>query len=264
MLNMAYDYAKNFNPRTPAKECDDQSVQHRSPSFYFNPRTPAKECDIPDSMEIHCVDRFQSTHPREGVRRFCLSITTIISYFNPRTPAKECDGLAVTLGLFCWNFNPRTPAKECDLASFQSFSLPSRISIHAPPRRSATTLTHVLKLRAIYFNPRTPAKECDLTTYLTTYLLGYFNPRTPAKECDTSVKIATHSPQSFQSTHPREGVRPGDGRHGSIRTVYFNPRTPAKECDVYAAAVTGKADPDFNPRTPAKECDDDILGDEDY
>ena len=138
MLNMAYDYAKNFNPRTPAKECDDQSVQHRSPSFYFNPRTPAKECDIPDSMEIHCVDRFQSTHPREGVRRFCLSITTIISYFNPRTPAKECDGLAVTLGLFCWNFNPRTPAKECDLASFQSFSLPSRISIHAPPRRSAT------------------------------------------------------------------------------------------------------------------------------
>ena len=46
----------------------------------------------------------------------------------------------------------------------------------------------------------------------------------------------------FQSTHPREGVRPQSGGFDRLRRNYFNPRTPAKECDWKRDELTGKND----------------------
>ena len=127
----------------------------------FNPRTPAKECDSNYVRLFDIFSLFQSTHPREGVRRWWHNQTTAINYFNPRTPAKECDTRSSYLTQVSKHFNPRTPAKECDAPRvtnklmtilFQSthpregvrqhegwtISKVVLISIHAPPRRSAT------------------------------------------------------------------------------------------------------------------------------
>ena len=103
----------------------------------FNPRTPAKECDwIRTGLPIIAL-KFQSTHPREGVRRRFLLGHQLPAYFNPRTPAKECDDFKRRDTTNLMDFNPRTPAKECDV-----------------------TLISGLK-PFTNFNPRTPAKECD-------------------------------------------------------------------------------------------------------
>ena len=130
----------DFNPRTPAKECDRLGDSVPLRQSYFNPRTPAKECDatplIPEFnrsfISIHAPPRrsatysfltlsstvliFQSTHPREGVRQ----------------------GVPNHMVIGTRNFNPRTPAKECDLLVGVLFVFEFLISIHAPPRRSAT------------------------------------------------------------------------------------------------------------------------------
>ena len=83
---------------------------------------------------------FQSTHPREGVRRLTIrKVIVDMINFNPRTPAKECDKENAMSTLEIRNFNPRTPAKECDDCPL--------------PRLIVFT----------DFNPRTPAKECDLS-----------------------------------------------------------------------------------------------------
>ena len=112
------------------------------------------------------------------------------------------------------HFNPRTPAKECDGKKIALRDSSKIISIHAPPRRSATAALAGRGPLLRHFNPRTPAKECDVVVVVSNPTIWYFNPRTPAKECD-SFRICFNRP-------------PND----------FNPRTPAKECD---SSLTSRA-----------------------
>ena len=138
----------NFNPRTPAKECDPRE----------GVRLEVQPCRLRrDPISIHAPPRRSATFRLPLTKyRFVISIhapprrsaTGVHGgrvppehYFNPRTPAKECDLGLRALCMIRTYFNPRTPAKECDVPLSAS-SMAVIISIHAPPRRSATWVCH--------------------------------------------------------------------------------------------------------------------------
>ena len=150
-----------------------------------------------------------NSHIREGVRLLLTLLGTHgLDYFNPRTPAKECDVVrqlnTLEVHLISIHAPPRRSATR---PNGPSTGHQYQISIHAPPRRSATPTEGSVQDVSLYFNPRTPAKECDQVWLTTRSKSRYFNPRTPAKECDAGRVVFL------------------------VANLYFNPRTPAKECD---------------------------------
>ena len=129
------------------------------------------------------------------------------TYFNPRTPAKECDaiycGITTRQGAF-QSTHPREGVRQSTV-SIPVVSLP--ISIHAPPRRSATTgrckpsFPYEISIHAPPRRSATSSRQTASRDH------RYFNPRTPAKECDLISFLSCVVVLIFQSTHPREGVR---------------------------------------------------------
>ena len=167
-------------------------------------------------MSTHLIGSgvFQSTHPHEGVRRYNFQpLPDLLSLFQSTHPH---EGVRLASAVVCFRyflyFNPRTPTKECDVVSVLRCGSKSKISIHAPPRRSAT---RYLKPTAsccgisIHAPPRRSA-----TTVLNRFDVIYvkdFNPRTPTKECDFPAIDIPPLRAIFQSTHPHEGVRQAKG-----------------------------------------------------
>ena len=135
-------------------------------SIHAPPRRSATHC----CGCLPCLQvKFQSTHPREGVR---LS-------------------LAVTLGLFCWNFNPRTPAKECDRSS--SDTGPRNLDFNPrTPAKECDRLGDSVPLRQSYFNPRTPAKECDATPLIPEFNRSFISIHAPPRRSATIRYSALH------------------------------------------------------------------------
>ena len=198
-------------------------------SIHAPPRRSATHC----CGCLPCLQvKFQSTHPREGVRlSLAVTLGLFCWNFNPRTPAKECDRSSSDTGPRNLDFNPRTPAKECDNLQPQVTLTGLTISIHAPPRRSATDLeilSRCVKAISIHAPPRRSA--------------------TPPRLSQNSIEVL------FQSTHPREGVRPYDIQlymMYSFISIHAPPRRSATF--LWMSSTVFKSH--FNPRTPAKECD---------
>ena len=132
----------------------------------------------------------------------CLTLVTISIHAPPRRSATHS---TTPMKQSRTDFNPRTPAKECDLIRFNQLD----------PSTS-------------YFNPRTPAKECDQGTFTSTPSGIHFNPRTPAKECDLVTKRILITDDLFQSTHPREGVRPQHIANRELHLLHIGCQTAEK------------------------------------
>ena len=129
------------------------------------------------------------------------------AHFNPRTPAKECDQMMADMDQFVPYISIHAPPRRSATEVLIMYQPTNAISIHAPPRRSAT-LCRLSRLEpSENFNPRTPAKECDCNWSVIQGARSNFNPRTPAKECDLPSLPGSPTGTTFQSTHPREGVR---------------------------------------------------------
>ena len=150
---------------------------------------------------------FQSTHPREGVR---LRFQPVRFY-------------VMTL------FQSTHPREGVRHQQTMDFFLSEFISIHAPPRRSATSgLQHEdLHKQFQSTHPRegvrpASAAQADIVTV--------FQSTHPREGVRPALAGAQNVQILFQSTHPREGVR-RDGQIHPVQAVHFNPRTPAKECD---------------------------------
>ena len=178
---------------------------------------------------------FQSTHPREGVRR--QSALTRRPYFNisiHAPPRRSATVYADKVTVSVTTFQSTHPREGVRHWSDHFDQLHLSISIHAPPRRSATDLeilSRCVKAISIHAPPRRSA--------------------TPPRLSQNSIEVL------FQSTHPREGVRPYDIQlymMYSFISIHAPPRRSATF--LWMSSTVFKSH--FNPRTPAKECDRNI------
>ena len=156
--------------------------------FYFNPRTPAKECDLFISP-YSCVNAaFQSTHPREGVRLGFAWSNTSWLLFQSTHPREGVRLLFDHLKLLVGSISIHAPPRRSATHRRKRSDFRPIISIHAPPRRSATS-TNGARFRAFIFQSTHPREGVRRWS-------GCFS------GCQSL----------FQSTHPREGVRRRDTR----------------------------------------------------
>ena len=174
----------------------------------FNPRTPAKECDPAPFFQATGDYQFQSTHPREGVRLGAKTVTPPAVEISIHAPPRRSATWSWSL---LWKirpyFNPRTPAKECDSWPFRRLTSVTYISIHAPPRRSATQSPRSVKwlvLISIHAPPRRSATLISRKIWI-------------------RFRISIHAP-------PRRSATTASS-FSPLTSANFNPRTPAKECD---------------------------------
>ncbi len=104
-------------------------------------------------------------------------------------------------------FQSTHPHEGVRLRLARSTNVRKIISIHAPPRRSATPSSWFAIHQYVISIHAPPRRSATLAVVFGLILVKYFNPRTPTKECDFTWLSSSPVLASFQSTHPHEGVR---------------------------------------------------------
>ena len=174
----------------------------------FNPRTPAKECDITGRGDLVVNSSFQSTHPREGVRHLRFGggyMKFFISIHAP--PRRSATGSRLELGqdhVISIHAPPRRSATQ----PITRTATDENISIHAPPRRSATLYAFILGYLRVFQS--THPREGVRRELLGHVLAGSwkFQSTHPREGVRPYINSRVAGLRTFQSTHPREGVRP--------------------------------------------------------
>ena len=174
----------HFNPRTPAKECDFEGDEETIHYIQISIHAPPRRSATKPGLSKFSLSKFQSTHPREGVRHREWTLEDRTKNFNPRTPAKECDFHQPSLLPFYRHFNPRTPAKECD------------------------TITCVPCPSILVFQSTHPREGVRLVSFVPILVVFGISIHAPPRRSATLVRPYVFDAKLFQSTHPREGVRP--------------------------------------------------------
>ena len=125
----------------PRRSATIVSITNHSNIIVFQSTHPREGVRLKATIRFASKYLFQSTHPREGVRPQSASVNSTSFTFQSTHPREGVRQLYCLYHLTrLRNFNPRTPAKECDCHAAVAVFLPLWISIHAPPRRSATLL----------------------------------------------------------------------------------------------------------------------------
>ena len=121
------------------------------------------------------------------------------------------------------------------------------ISIHAPPRRSATPPRLSQNSIEVLFqstHPREGVRPYDIQLYMMYSFISIHAPprrsATPAKECDLRFNHVDFGEIQFQSTHPREGVR-RSGFHLPNTDLSFQSTHPREGVRLDLAPLTSLA-----------------------
>ena len=157
--------------------------------------------------DLHFI--FQSTHPREGVRPEGSGSGNRVYPFQSTHPregvrlvARRCQ---VVDALVFQSTHPREGVRPD--ACIVQLKLTDAISIHAPPRRSATPSGTLYEPPSGTFQSTHPREGVRLKLAMRCAGLLLFQSTHPREGVRLIGYLMGAVQELFQSTHPREGVR---------------------------------------------------------